>query len=283
MNTLGLIKDLKELKTNNDTSSYQHVKELIYKEQIMVPYTRYQSSLLIRYRRHTEREYDVYFQNISDLSYRKDITNINRFGRANEPNQGFFYCNDDKNESTGIAECTSVLRGNHNSLREVFTVGAWELKRPLILANIVIQNYTNNNKPLLENIHQTNISISDRKILEHQSVLLDFIAKEFSNDSNNQDYNYYITSAFANYVRDNFPNVDGILYSSVQMNWQGRNIVLWPNVVDKNLKFKRARKLSLRRVNANKFIQYFENESEDYNYKEGKLVWKKATSRVGYL
>ena len=53
--------------------------------------------------------------------------------------------------------------------------------------------------------------------------------------------NYKITCAFSNYIKEKFPEIDGIIYASVKSEFKGTNIVLWPEVVDEKLDFVAAK------------------------------------------
>lgn len=142
-----LILKLKELKTSDSISSYTHIKNILSYQCIMIPYTLVKPDKLIRYRRHNSNNIDHLFKHSEDLTYRKDILNIENFGRANEPGQGVFYCNDSHNQSTGIAEIVSVFRGNEDSPEEVLTISAWDLVESLKLGIILPINDNKGKQP----------------------------------------------------------------------------------------------------------------------------------------
>jgi hypothetical protein len=117
-----IIAKLLKLKADNTISSYPHIKNILKNQRIPVAYTEIKPFKLIRYRSHNETNKDKFFESSEELSFRTDILNINELGRANEPGQGFFYCNDNKNRNTGITEIVSIFRGNVNSEEEVLTI-----------------------------------------------------------------------------------------------------------------------------------------------------------------
>ncbi len=80
-----LIAKLKELKKSKSESSYSHIKNILINQRLPVAYTEINPFKIIRYRRHNEKDRDKFFQSSEDLSYRLDILNIDKFGRANEP------------------------------------------------------------------------------------------------------------------------------------------------------------------------------------------------------
>ena len=121
-----IIAKLKNLKASNSISSYSHIKNILKNQNIIIPFIEIKPFKLIRYRKHNDTNIDELFKSSEELTFRKDILNINNFGRANEPGQGFFYCNDHKNQETGISEIVSIFRGNENSNEEILTISAWD-------------------------------------------------------------------------------------------------------------------------------------------------------------
>ena len=130
-----IIERLNLLKEMDNISSYSHIKNILKNQIIPVPLLEYKPFRLIRYRRHNKGE--IFFEYSHELSYRTDILNIHNFGRANEPGQGLFYCNDNKNQETGISEAVSIFRGNTKSKEEILTIGAWDLNKSLNLVMIL--------------------------------------------------------------------------------------------------------------------------------------------------
>ncbi|MCT4590445.1 MAG: hypothetical protein N4A71_21630 [Carboxylicivirga sp.] len=103
------------MKESKSISSYTHLKNILNNQVIPIPFIDIEPYKLIRYRRHDNSNKDKLFKSSEELTYRKDILGITSFGRANEHGQGFFYCNDNENQNTGISEIVSVFRGNGNS------------------------------------------------------------------------------------------------------------------------------------------------------------------------
>lgn len=268
-----LINKLSELKGDNSISSYSHIKNILYNQLIPIPYSEDKPFKLIRYRRHNDCNRNKLFDSSEDLTYRKDILDIRNFGRANEPGQGFFYCNDNFNQNTGIAEIVSMFRGNENSEEEVLTIGAWNVKESLKLAIIVPQSNTENQKEL-EKIESFYNQLVQGEELEDLKNFINFIAKEYSLDIEKDKSNYKITSAFSNYIRDNFPEIDGIIYSSMKSEHTGTNIVLWPETADKKLEFVAARKSVFKRKKDKTYIEEQIVESKDYDIENDKINWE---------
>jgi len=267
-----LIKKLSGLKEQNTISSYSHIKNILKNQIIPIPFYDYKPFKLIRHRRHNNGE--AFFQQSGQLSYRKDILNIRDFGRMNEPGQGLFYCNDNKNQNTGISEAVSIFRGNEDSNEEIFTIGAWNLKDSLKLAMILptIENSGKNSE--FDEMKKFYNGFEQSEEFDDLKNFNEFLAKEFTLDLQKHKSNYKITCAFSNYIKEKFPEVDGIIYASVKSEFEGTNIVLWPEVVDQKLEFVAARKSIFKRVKYKTFVEVATIDSKGYNKEMEEIIWK---------
>ena len=104
--------------------------------------------------------------------------------------------------------------------------------------------------------------------------LNEFLAKEYTLDLERHKSNYKITCAFSNYIKDKFRDVDGITYSSIKREYEGTNIVLWPEVVDKKVEFVAARKSVFKKVKHKTFVETQIVESKSYNSDKDVICWK---------
>lgn len=276
-----LIDRLKDLKNDVSSESYIHIKNILANQILPIPFISYKPFRLMRTRSH--RKGEVLFENIEDLTFRKDILNINYFGRANEPGQGLFYCNDNLNEGTGFSESMNVFRGNPNSNEEKITIGAWDIDRELNLAVILPSEYKEIDSSLINSATKSYNLIDDgTENYKDLKVMLEFIANEFTLDIIKDKSNYKITSAFTNYIKDKFSSVDGIVYASVKSALKGENIVLWEKTAEENLKLIGARKRTFKLIN---YKEYFETEycdSDEIDYNSGEIKWKKPVANNVY-
>lgn len=268
-----LIKRIKELKEDNSIPSYSHIKNILFNQFIPVFCTEIRPCKIIRYRKHNEDNRNDLFKSSEDLSYRKDILNISNFGRSNEPGQGFFYCNDNKNQSTGISEIVSILRGNHASEEEVLTIGAWNLNQSLKLAIILPLKSSFLSQEDIKNMENFYSQIAEGNELEEIKIFVNFIAEEYYLDIDKDNSNYKITAAFSNYVKNVFPEIDGIMYSSIKSEHSGINIVLWPEVADSKLEFAAARKTVFKKNQDNSLFEEIIAESKTYDTKNDIINW----------
>lgn len=273
----NIISKLLELKADNSTASYPHIKNILKNQRIPIPFTEIKPFKLIRYRSHNETNKDDLFKNSSELSYRSDILNINQFGRANESGQGFFYCNDNYNQNTGITEIVSVFRGNTDSEEEILTIGAWDVKEDLTLAMILPgEGIKGHHKEFDEMKKQFN-QFENSPEFEDLKKLNEFLANEFTLDIDKHNSNYKISCAFSMYIKEQIPEVDGIMYASVKSEYQGINIVLWPEVVNKKLEFVAARKTTFKRGKNKTFVEQLIAESISYNKNNDEINWWKVS------
>lgn len=269
-----IIAKLLELKADNSISSYPHIKNIIKNQRIPVAYRELRPYKLIRYRSHDDTNKDKFFESSKELSYNTDILNVNRFGRANESGQGLFYCNDNNNEDTGITEIVSIFRGNEDSNEEILTVGAWDIKENLILAVILpsIGNIGKNGE--FDQMREYYNHFENSPEFEDLKNLNEFFANEYALDVEKHKSNYKISCAFSMYIKEQYTEVDGIIYESVKSEYKGTNIVLWPGVVDKKLKFVAARKSVFKRLKNKTFIEEQIIESKSYNEVNDKIIWE---------
>ena len=114
----------------------------------------------------------------------------------------------------------------------------------------------------------------DSPEFEDLKNLNEFLAKEYTLDLEKHKSNYKITCAFSNYIKDKFPDVDGIIYSSVKCEYEGTNIVLWPEVVNKKVEFVAARKSVFRKIKDKTMLEGQIIESKSYDCEKDKIYWK---------
>ncbi len=248
-----IINRLNELKDDSSNSSYPHIKNILSNQLIPVAFIEHYPSNLIRYRRHNKGE--KFFYNVEELTYRQDILDINNFGRANEPGQGLFYCNDNFNQEAGITEAVSIFRGNTESKEEILSVGAWNLKEKLTLAVILPSKSNHGINEEFDSIKEFYENFEDSDNYKELIIFNEFLSKEFASDLIKHKSNYKITCAFSNYIKETYPNVDGIMYPSIKAEFKDINLVLWPEVIDKKMSFLTARRQIFTLVAPKTFVE----------------------------
>ena len=184
-----IIEKLKALKEDNSISSYVHIKNILKNQLVpLFAISEFKPYRLARYRKHNIGE--IFFESSRDLSYKNEILHINKFGRANEPGQGLFYCNDNNNHSAGIAEIVSVFRGNKESKEEILTIGVWNVIKNLNLAVILPNNCNLGLNTEFDKIKEDFNKFCASEDFEEVKLLIEFISNEFTLDLEKHKSNY---------------------------------------------------------------------------------------------
>jgi len=269
----NIIKSIKEADDKNSIESYTLIKNILGNLHIPLP-TRLGpiGTRVARCRPHSNGE--DFFKLISDLSYRTDFLNIKKFGRANEPGQSMFYCSDDHRLS--FIETSIVTRQNIEVDFELLTTGVWQVEKELILVNIIANDRIKGRNKVVDIMHE-DFEIFIKQMGASGDVLkrlLTFISDEFTRDTKGDATKYKVSCAFANYVYHNFPNVDGILFPSSLYLDNGMNLVIWPQSVDKNMKFLQARRGKMKKRDGEKIYDEVDTIDSKMNKNEiEKIDW----------
>lgn len=155
-----------------------------------------------------------YFENIADLSFRKDINNITSFGRANEPNQSVFYASTTR--PTAVIE--TLYQYNPDFETETVTIGVWKIIKHLILASFCHAEH----QEYLEDIWQS-LKFPKKNLIagtkgserEFFKNFLDFYANKLSLQVKDPN-DYKFTAALANAIFS-YSHCDGLMYDSVKL------------------------------------------------------------------
>ncbi|MGA3015342.1 MAG: RES domain-containing protein [Bacteroidales bacterium] len=174
------------------------------------------------------------------------------FGRCNKPKEPRFYASSEL--STAVMESLTEGFTKEFSESRGVTVGLWEIKQPLILAQI---NYSEKSltqllkydkdfyeKLLLETkeINEAHLNqLQKDKLIdpEYAMELFKIFADEFSKTEIQGDYDYMISNYYCDHVfdrtvlEDGKTTIDGILYPSVSHSYQESNLVLHPRALNK--------------------------------------------------
>jgi hypothetical protein len=215
------------------------------------------------------------------LSYIKDekiiAENLVEFGRANKPHQPLFYgaIESEKikeNRLTAYLETSTLLRDTKTELfeGELFTLARWQTNEELIVAEMVFSD-----KAIKENPN-TAVSFKNQfnQLKEHpmREIALQqmkFFSEEFARKKKTH-HDYKISAAYADLIM-NQGGYPGILYPSVQSNYQGQNIVLRPDIVDKYLVLKNA---STHRLHKNKMQSLMSNYFHTQQFGENNMAFE---------
>lgn len=273
-NLYSCIKKIRSI-DKSQNSSYDALYEILHSTRhIYFIGTLTKGSFLHRSRLNDKDNLD--FNKIEQLSYRKDVDEINGYGRANKPKQSIFYCAD--KDYTAVFETSRLNRSCLSEVCEfeIITTGKWELKQDLnyilmwkspnaIERNSFVKEY---NKKI-DGIAKNKFGEDSYKEIDN---FLSFLSSEFTKKVNSHD-DYKISCAFSNvfYMREDLDfNVDGISYPSAQSAEYGINLALFPEKIKEKIKLVSASRQTFI-LNKGQYIQIEDKQSK--KIQSGNIYW----------
>jgi hypothetical protein len=223
-----------------------------------------------------------FFTSQKELSYITDEEVIKKylteFGRANKPHQPLFYgaLTSEKivhNRMTAYLETSTLLRDTEsvNFDGELFTLSRWISNEELIVPEIVFSEEAIAANPQTAASFQKHYQwLMQEPMRELALRQLQLFSQEFARKvRSHHDYKIAVAYADLLMVEGNHP---GILFPSVQTGYQGQNIVLRPDIVDKHLVLTNV---STHRVHKNKMQSTMSNYYHTTNFGENNsnFVW----------
>jgi len=238
--------------------------------------------------RHITNKNNTPHETLSELSFipKDKLDKIKEFGRVNKPHEAMFYGS--LNHSTACAE--AVTKGNkfQNTDSTMLTVGIWEFEKPLKLVQIPHSEKHfkkfyeevgfKSEKIQLEHIKESNEELRKKIGNDFNFEKLMFFADHFAKWDIKHSYEYKLSNYFADRVLGRIPEfpideeTDGIIYPSVALSYQEKNIVLKPNVVENKLKFIGAMQILF--VKTNEGAQFIPIQQKIKVDSEGKFLWQ---------
>lgn len=223
-----------------------------------------------------------FFTSQKDLSYITDVDIIAKylteFGRANKPHQPLFYgaLTSEKikeNRMTAYLETSTLLRDTEaiNLEGELFTLSRWRTNQELIVPEIVFSEEAIKENPQTATSFKKHYKdLMQEPMRELALRQLQLFSQEFARKARSH-HDYKIAVAYADLlmIEGNHP---GILYPSVQTGYQGQNLVLRADIVDKHLALTNV---STHRVHKNKMQSTMANYYHTTNFGENNsnFVW----------
>jgi len=242
--------------------------------------------------RHIKREDNCPHDLLSEISYipNSDLSKIKNFGRANKPFESMFYGS--LNIPTACTE--AVTKGNvfEKKSSVMLTVGMWEFRTPLNFITIPhsekhFKSFYDRNSFVsesiqLKNVQQQNSHLKQTVNDDFGFEKLIFFADQFAKWDIKNDYEYKLSNYFADRVFNRIPEfdfedeIDGIIYPSVALSFQERNIVLRPDVVDTKLKFIGAQQIwFVVDLKGNSGAQFIPIRSGKLDDTKGRIIWSR--------
>lgn len=180
----------------------------------------------------------------------KEIDKIKDPSRFNIKYESMFYGalkgNDHKGDNVPTAtleSCKKLLDPLNTERYHYLTLGKWKIKEPFHVLNLCYHEQTMQNSPYLRSYMNEYFKVSEKKLpKETVELIRQFMAffAEMAGAKDPDNRHYFITNAFWVAVRqyyqrlDNMP-IHGIIYPSCMTEYNGINIVLTPEAVDKYL------------------------------------------------
>jgi len=223
-----------------------------------------------------------FFNSQKELSYITDEEVISKylteFGRANKPHQPLFYgaLTSEKikeNRMTAYLETSTLVRDTKgvNLEGELFTLSRWRNKQELIIPEIVFSEEAIKANPQTAASYEMHYrTLKEEPLREIALRQLQLFSQEFARKARTH-HDYKIAVAYADLLmtEGNYP---GILYPSVQSGFQGQNLVLRPDIVDKHLVLNNV---STHRVHKNKMQSTMANyyHTTSFGENNSNFVW----------
>jgi hypothetical protein len=188
----------------------------------------------------------VGYVNKSDLSYKPQKFN-DKCQRASTPNKTMFYGTIIEEERSLIdtrliaaSECSALLRGGlESSGIEKITYGRWQVVKNVNLLTVVHKDiFSDVANKLLKELQGAYKGFAEEfpDTEEKNDLIMKFLAEEFSKKDIANDYDYFLSAIFSEFVTSDL-GYDGIMYPSVQAGGDlGFNVAITPEAVDENLK-----------------------------------------------
>ena len=186
------------------------------------------------YRVRLNNEKNDIFVKTQDLHYAPSEYVCN-YGRVNKPGQSMFYCS----EFSTICDLELLfdyLLKNDIGHERLATNSEWKIKEDL---NILILALAPSNREFVNGFTLRNecfefVKSEPEPTKEAYSNFYSLTWHFFEKNAKNDYSVYVVCSAIANYFTLQFPNIDGLIYPTVQGN-TGYNIVLRPHVLDNKM------------------------------------------------
>lgn len=265
---------LKTAKQEVSIESYIYIKNVLNSIEFPIPITIYpKGTKFVRNRVHKE---DVLFKTTDQISYRQDIQNIKKFGRANEPGQSIFYCSN--NGILSYVETSPIIREKIDLDYEYMTSGIWISTQEIIAVSLLTnENIRGQHAEIDESSRSFENLVSTQNDESAKVVynLYQFLSKEFSKISEGDSKHYKITAAFANYIFYTVDKTDCILYPSTLYPTEGFNFAFKPEVVNEKLQFYGAQRIKMQSGGNKKYVETEKIESLINNTKSDIIQWLK--------
>lgn len=174
----------------------------------------------------------------SDLSYRLDIKNIENFGRCNLEHSSKFYgsphAEDFDGDVTVMAETSALSREGIDGC-ETYSIGMWEARETVSNLFAIKPPFDEKKESVFYKELIREFEVAFPRLDNSHQEFYELIGKEFAKKvKKNEGREYAISAAVSEVLTE---RTNGVVYSSVQTESQGINVVMNPEKFDHFFKF----------------------------------------------
>ena len=228
---------------------------------------------------------DKLFYSIDDISFRKDLENIKKYGRANYPHQSVFYGafeseNIKHPRFVSLIETSEIFRDieKYGDVEKKFyaTLGRWKLKKETEVLEIIFsEEYlkSEENKTAFE-FHWNNLKEQLPDYEERFKIILEFFTAEFAKKIISSHENYRISASYFNLSLNSSPNIGGVKYPSVKSDYLGYNLALLPEVLEENFELSNVALLEIDKKGKSTVVDIVNNVI-DFGENYRNFTWEK--------
>jgi len=209
-----------------------------------------------RLNRNCEDGRPISFNSENEISYRSDLYNIKDYGRANILGQSMFYGSFDSDtiETTRITNFFEIdeLRSLENTSEELYlTIGKWRIKEDFVVLEIVFNQESIEKNPDVKRSFENQLNNIRKYFPEKEEeikLILEFYSDQFAKKVDRKRPDDYKISAhytfdalisksglLSKFDGSDVEDIWGVVYPSVQTDFQGNNIALLPSAVERFL------------------------------------------------
>lgn len=268
----------------NEDASYYEIRKKIESFQWTIFSQFFRADGIVRVRfsdkLSTESMVEGKYEDIREIHHKKD-ENVEHFGRLNPPNESRFYAA--STPVLALCEASENYRLGKLTKYETATSGYWDLQEKIMAAIIVNPNADYGKNEKFREFQET---LKNKEGGEVYYELFEYLTEKFINPSS-KEKDYYITSAFANYVfntkweHPEFNQIDCIIYPSglpydTYKEMNAMNLCFPARIVNKNLilKIVSSDRIETTKIGDQIYVKSISRVSaKDLDYENEKIIW----------
>jgi len=277
-----IIRELKsfDLESTDENLIFKKIQELVF---IPFPTAMLQNTFYVD--RIRLNQGDKLYSSEEQISYRRDETNIEKYGRANLMKQSLFYgAFESENirhpRFVNLIETSEIFReiAKHEDLDVKFyaTLGRWELKKNTEVLEVIFSEdflKSEENKRAFD-YHYKNLKRDLPDFEERFKLILEFFTSEFSKKTIKSHHDYKLSSMYFNLSLNSSPNIGGVKYPSVKSDYLGYNLALLPEFLDENFELANVSLLEIDKKGKNTVVDIV-NHVTDFGVNKKNFTWEK--------